>query len=270
MSAPDPTTVGLTLQATAAIGKEAEDFASALLGHPDKTLGTIFGEWARYRIKNLMTITGQGEFTLLNLGLTPQQIPPSLAIPLAEAASLQDDSELQGVWANLLANAGDPRQTNPVLPVFATMLKDLTTREVRFLEGLIEMMAAGPGHHSQLWVDHKTDGFSAWQLMEVCTRAKLFRYPGSRSHVSAAQWKEHEADLLADNRDFEEMMGLLKRNQILEEIMRTKPLDVVTPVARAIETRANSQDINVETETFYKLSVLGAVFLNACRPPQPH
>jgi hypothetical protein len=58
-----------------------------------------------------------------------------------------------------------------------------------------------------------------------------------------------------------------ERNGILDEINRAKPLDVVTPVARAIETRSSSQDINVETETFYKLSVLGAAFLKACRPP---
>jgi hypothetical protein len=64
------------------------------------------------------------------------------------------------------------------------------------------------------------------------------------------------------------MMGILKRNQILEEIIRTKPVDVVAPLARAIETKAHSQDISVETETFYKLSALGTAFVNACHPPE--
>jgi hypothetical protein len=103
--------------------------------------------------------------------------------------------------------------------------------------------------------------------MEICSRAKLFRYEGNHSHLSVADWNANEAILTADNRDFAEMMDILKRNSILDEINRAKPLDVVTPVARAIETRVDSQDISVETETFYKVSQLGTAFLNACRPP---
>jgi hypothetical protein len=40
-----------------------------------------------------------------------------------EGGSLQEDAELQDKWANLLANAADPRQGVPVSPVFAEVLK---------------------------------------------------------------------------------------------------------------------------------------------------
>jgi hypothetical protein len=195
------------------------------------------------------------------------EVPFNILQPALEAASLQEDPDMQTVWANLLANAADPRHSNPVLPSFANMLKELTSREIKFLEGLVETMLAGRGPYSQLWADYQTGGFARWQLLDVCSRAKLFRYAGSHSSLSIAVWKANEADLTADNRDFEEMMGILKRNAILDEINRAKPLDVVTPVAKAIETRISSQDIHIETETFYKLSVLGTAFVNACRPP---
>ncbi len=40
----------------------------------------------------------------------------------------------QQIWANMLANATDPRHLTPVGPIFASMLRDLGSREVAFLE----------------------------------------------------------------------------------------------------------------------------------------
>jgi hypothetical protein len=58
--------------------------------------------------------------------------------PLVEAASLQEEPDLQNVWANLLANAADGRQMTPVEPSFVAMLRNLSSREVRFLESICE------------------------------------------------------------------------------------------------------------------------------------
>jgi hypothetical protein len=75
---------------------------------------------------------------LLNIGEKPREIPLNILHPALEAASLQEDTDLQEVWANFLANAGDPRQVTRVEPSFVAMLRNLSSREVRFLESLCD------------------------------------------------------------------------------------------------------------------------------------
>jgi hypothetical protein len=41
---------------------------------------------------------------------------------------------------NLLANASDPRKENSVLPVFVVILKELSSKEVRFLDRLLTVI----------------------------------------------------------------------------------------------------------------------------------
>jgi hypothetical protein len=47
-----------------------------------------------------------------------------------QEASLQDGDEIHDIFANLLANAADPRQGNPVYPSFALMVKEVTASQV--------------------------------------------------------------------------------------------------------------------------------------------
>jgi hypothetical protein len=43
-------------------------------------------------------------------------VPPKLALPIIEYGSLEEDDELQGLWAHLLASALDPNLYLPVGP----------------------------------------------------------------------------------------------------------------------------------------------------------
>jgi Abortive infection alpha len=67
-------------------------------------------------------------------GLTPQRVPHRTAVPLLEAASLEDDEGLQDRWAALLANAA--AQTMEVPPSFATVLRDLDPAAARVLDAV--------------------------------------------------------------------------------------------------------------------------------------
>lgn len=267
MVIPDPVTTGIVVAGATQVAKQAQDFIAAVCGHPGESIGTILGNVANRRLNNVEAVISKSHLTLLNIGETPTEVPLNILYPVLEGASLQDDPDLQDTWANLLANAADPRQANPVLPSFAAMLKELTSREVRFLEALLDAISGGRGNRRHFWADHNAGGYSVDQLMDVCSQAKLFRYQGSHSRLSVAEWNANKAIITADNRDFAEMIDVLKRNSILDEITHPKPIDVATPLVRAMESRTNPQDINVETERFYKLSQLGTAFLNACRAP---
>ena len=262
----DPVTTGLVVAGTLGAAKRVEDFIAAISGHPGESLGTFLGNIANRRLKYAESVLSKSHLILLDIGEKPCEIPLNILQPVLEGASLQEDPDLQNTWANLLANAADPRQLNPVLPSFANMLKELTTREVKFLEALLDVMP-NKEPYDRFWPDRATGGYSPEQLMHICSHAKLFRYDGDLSHMTAAEWKANEAILMADYRDFAEMMGVLKRNGILDEIIHPKPIDVASPLVEAIEMRVNPPNIDVETQKFYKLSALGTAFLNACRRP---
>jgi hypothetical protein len=72
----------------------------------------------------------------LNIGATAAQTPLKIIQPILDAASLEDDSDLQDIWANILANATDSRNITPVGPMFASILRSLGAREVGFLDAL--------------------------------------------------------------------------------------------------------------------------------------
>jgi hypothetical protein len=144
MSVPDPVTTVVTAVAAAAlnqVAKQAEDFIAAVTGHKGESIGTILGSIAERRRKNAETASGNAYLTLLNIGVNPGEIPLKVLQRSLEGASLEEEPAMQDVWANMLANAGDPRQINPVHAIFPELLKGLTSREVRFLQCLF---MAGP------------------------------------------------------------------------------------------------------------------------------
>jgi hypothetical protein len=48
-------------------------------------------------------------------GITPRQISDNISVPALLNASLVDDETMQTKWANLLANAADPREIKEVM-----------------------------------------------------------------------------------------------------------------------------------------------------------
>jgi hypothetical protein len=55
------------------------------------------------------------------MGTTAAQTPLKIIQPILDAASLEADSDLQDIWANILANATDARNITPVGPMFASI-----------------------------------------------------------------------------------------------------------------------------------------------------
>jgi hypothetical protein len=60
-------------------------------------------------------------------------VPPKLALPIVENASLEEDNELQDLWANLLTSALDPKFNGKVRMAFIDILKQLEVMDVHVL-----------------------------------------------------------------------------------------------------------------------------------------
>ena len=83
-------------------------------------------------------------------GFEPNSVAPHLLFPILEAASLQEDEELQDRWACLLANAARPGRADDVLPSFVEVLKQLSPFEAQCLKKLIEEVGRDEGRRQRL------------------------------------------------------------------------------------------------------------------------
>lgn len=65
-------------------------------------------------------------------------VPPKLAFPIIENASLEEDDELQDLWANLLASAVDPNRRTTLRSAFIDILRQLEVIDVHVLSAIFE------------------------------------------------------------------------------------------------------------------------------------
>ncbi len=67
-------------------------------------------------------------------------VPPKIALPIIEEASLEDDPNLQYLWNHLLANAMNPKFNDELRYGFIEMIKGITGIEVRLLNEFYELL----------------------------------------------------------------------------------------------------------------------------------
>jgi hypothetical protein len=100
-------------------------------------LGEAAGNIGQYiRLATGIKIMKRAERMLRAAGIEPRSVPRKLFLPMLESASLEDDESLQSRWAALLANAADSGRDSEVPPSFASILSQLTIREVKLLDSL--------------------------------------------------------------------------------------------------------------------------------------
>jgi Abortive infection alpha len=259
---PDATGI-ITLSAAAAVvAKQAQDFIAAATGHPGESIGTILGNYTKRRQDNAHNIASRAYLTLLNIGVMAKEIPMPILVPAIEAGSLHEESAMQNIWANLLANAADPRAKCAVVPSFTTMLKDLSNREVQFLNRLYEYaleISPSCGPEGPI--------FQKEGMLNLYSKAGLARFENI-AFVTLKDAHDHPGDIRDDYRDFNAMVGVLLRNEILKEFHVPEPIDLSKVLSRADLGRV-PRSIKLETKARYTLTELGARFITACQPPKP-
>jgi hypothetical protein len=188
-------------------------------------------------------------------------VPLSIIHPALEAASLEEDDDLQDTWANLLANAADVRQPDVMSPSFPLILKELGAREVKFLDVLYQ--------HAEDQVkdvkfrrllDRRFLG-SHKQRLGIPQEHKIglvrFHYSEMESlyakSVLGIRERRPTKKLDALSRTFDFSLDLVKRNRLLDEVFG------LTPPEREGQPDRNG--------AICRFSFLGARFVAACRAP---
>lgn len=65
-------------------------------------------------------------------------VPPKIALPIIEEASLEDDPDIQNLWNHLLSNAMDPNFNDEIRYGFIDMIKGITGLEAKLLHFFYE------------------------------------------------------------------------------------------------------------------------------------
>jgi hypothetical protein len=235
---PDPVT-GLTIGAAIAVAaKQAQEFIAAVSGHPGESIGTILGTITKRRLDNAEAVGNQAYLTLLNIGIEPEAVPLSVLVPALEGASLQEEPPMQEMWANLLANAADPRKIAPVAATFPAILRELSARDVRFLDA-IEKDRAKHVHTFDFLTEDKLR-----LLFDEATKAVD---DGSESGTDS----------------FEYSFAVLRRHNLISESIEPRTVD------RSDRIKNPRPDVEIELHVDYTLSELGRCFIAVCRGPVP-
>lgn len=116
--------------------REAGGFFARIFGGALEEYGAALKERAAFfRLQNTLAIADKVEAIRAQrraLGkITP--IPMGTALPLLEKASLEDDSELQDMWAALIANSAEEPETARQTKTFTELLAGMTPADARFL-----------------------------------------------------------------------------------------------------------------------------------------
>jgi Abortive infection alpha len=204
-------------------------------------------------------------------------VPLKIIHPLLEAASLEDTPDLQDIWASMMANAADPRDSSPVTASFPVILKELSSRHVKFLAALFADIGIKAAKHDKTPHDFRAD-YKLSELQDVYCRAGLSRVdclhtvslerpPSGR----APQWewrltddaKSKPDELATDLRNFDYMMAVLRRHNVIGETAWPRVVDrydaIKNPEPKLVE---------IEMETEYFLTEIGVCFVAACETPK--
>jgi|ERR1044071_62901 hypothetical protein len=91
-----------------------------------------------WRLKRQIRLFQRVKKICENAGIKPQAVKMSLLFEIMEKGSLEEDDELQDIWANMLSNAADPKRASLVTTAYPEILKQLCIVEVKFLEGIFD------------------------------------------------------------------------------------------------------------------------------------
>ncbi|MBW4039213.1 MAG: DUF4393 domain-containing protein [Acidobacteria bacterium] len=115
------------------------DLAGKLTQYLDGTLEEYFGiaedNMKFRRWQNRVKVTGKAEKFLREQGIDgfTRKVPVKFSLPLLTYATLEEDEELQDIWAQMLANAADASSRMELRTAYIEILKDLTTTDVQIL-----------------------------------------------------------------------------------------------------------------------------------------
>ncbi len=247
----------LNTTATTAIAKalgpdgplgKVSDLFHKLLGPLCEETGLLLGEKVhQFRLTNLKSVTEKAQQAFSERGTTPHAVPPRLAIPLLQNASLEEDEALQDMWAGLIATASEEPDTLP--PSFIEILKQLSPYEAQTLQSIYGWTLPSKG----IFPDPKRP------LFEIDLRQIMSQFPDIDLDVAMEAFQR---------------LGLVGREFFLQKQIDTSGMLRFLPSVpvsyQFLGFSNQDQDTNAPTlESLYYFTRTGISFMKACTGKDP-
>ena len=126
-------------------GRELGGFVARFIGGPfEQASGIVEDKLTYKRWERQVRLMQRAEEFLDQQGLKAptRSVPMKVAIPIFEAASMEEDDELQDIWARLLVNAADADSGADVTRALVTIIQDFGPLEARLLQAIDDAPAA--------------------------------------------------------------------------------------------------------------------------------
>jgi Abortive infection alpha len=160
-------------------------------------------------------------------------------------------------WANLLANAADPREQRPVVSSFVSALNDLSSRDARFLDALF-------ANEMELKKTYGTVVYAEQDLWKLYARAGLGSYP-DLAELLERENAGFSGEIENDARAIQFMIEILQKHLIIEKQREQIPVNADGVPVRAVVSQKTI--VTLVSEDRYKVTEIGRRFLVACGPP---
>lgn len=136
---------GASLQVSDGTATAIAKFLGEAIGQPlADAVGYFGGDWLRVkRAENMAVLIDGARKRLRARGIEhpTTAIPVKFAVPLLEAASLEEDATLRSLWENLLANSLDGSRSVAPSRSYVDVLAQLSPVEARILETIYSQVA---------------------------------------------------------------------------------------------------------------------------------
>jgi hypothetical protein len=124
------------------IADKAASFFAKVLREPINEISGMITDKLRFiRWKRMVQMADEVNKILEEKKITnTRAVPPKIALPIIEEASLEDDPSLQSLWNHLLANAMNPNFNDELRYGFIEMIKGITGIEAKLLNEFYELL----------------------------------------------------------------------------------------------------------------------------------
>ena len=164
--------------------REAGGFVARFIEGPLSLASEIVQDRLRYaRWERQQRLMLRANEFLKEAGISEpsRPVPLSVAVPLLEAASLEEDDQLQDVWARLLVNAANAESGVEVRRTFVSILQDMGSFEVRILDAIINAPDDLPNKNF--------NGIPTAELPEgYASVGEMGWHPEPPDHIAIAVW----------------------------------------------------------------------------------
>jgi len=258
-----------------AVKEDAKGVLRQLVDPWSKSMGEYLSIDRNYKtFEKLVDCVSKAKRKLADAGVSPKEVPLKTIHPLLQGVVLEEEPDLVDVYSSLLANAGDPRQLALVEPSFPNVLKQLSSREVRFLDQCFKEAEDITKDRTYnlypnkppLAIRVRNHDFTGYDLERLFAGAGLSRCPVVNPRTIAQSEGLSAEDIAWDSRQYELCLDIVIRLGLMTKQSEIQDIDIDRLISY-LQKRKRS-DFTIEQRERYCFTTFGVAFVQACRAPK--